>query len=196
MLVPLWALWLLLAIALAAIILAYDARQSYKNAASTLETFSMNVQDLATHVAPMIAAIKVSLDDQSTLLAQIKADNAANGTDNTLVDQAIAAIDGVTAQANAAHEAVLAAAASPAGTGATITLEPSTASVAINGTQQFAATTSTGETPVFTLSPTNIGTVDVTGNFTAGGDPGSGVLTATLADGTFFSVPITVTPTA
>lgn len=145
----------------------------------------MNVQDLATHVSPMLDAVKTSFTDQTTLLQQIKAQNEANGQDNTLVDQAIANIDAVTAQATAAHQAVLAASA-------TVTLSPTTATVAQGATEQFSATTSDGSTPSWSVSPSTVGTIDAAGLFTAGTAAGTGTVVATLANGASASASVTV----
>lgn len=178
--------WLNLAIALAAIILAYDARKLYKDAVTKVES-GMKLADLATHLAPMIAAINVSMTDQSALLAQIKAENEANGSDNTLVDQAIAQIDAITTQANAAHEAFLAASQPGA-----LTLSPSSATVPVNNTQQFSVAVTTAEEISWKVSPEALGTVDADGLFTAGGDPGSGTVTATLESGATESASVSV----
>lgn len=157
------------------------------------------LDQLNTAVSDLTTVTANDLTEIARLLTDIK--NKPEGTIlGTDLDPAITGITQVTQSLSATGDQIKAAADALEGTGSTgtgtqplmVSLSPTSATVAVGGTQQFSPNVSDNSTPTYSVEPAELGTIDPTGVFVAGAAPGSGSVVATASDGSTASASVSV----
>jgi uncharacterized protein YjdB len=151
-------------------------------------------QQLLDAVDALTTTTANDLTEITRLLTDIK--NQPNGIQPADLQPVLDGINSVNTTLAAAGDQIKSAAdqleagAKPA---LTVSISPTSATVPVGGSQSFSATVSDGSAPTYSVSPTDLGTVDQTGAFVAGAAAGTGAVIATASDGSSASASVTVT---